>query len=105
MIHHLVLFKLKPETSEETVEMMMRETRMQLLKIPSVLRVQCGKRVEEGNPWQFFLSVDVDSMDHLESYASHPIHIKFVEKIIRPHVVERLALDYEMDPGKDVRFS
>lgn len=106
MIHHLVLFKLKPGIGDEVIEHMMRQTRMQLLKIPEVLRVNCGRRVvEEGNPWEFFLSVDVESMDRLESYASHPIHVKFVAEIIRPNIAERLALDYEMEPGKDVRYS
>jgi len=42
MIHHLVLFKVKPEFDDEKLECMMRETRIQLLKIPEVLSVRCG---------------------------------------------------------------
>jgi len=105
MVHHLVLFKLRPDSTDETVEEMMRQTRMQLLKIPEVLRVNCGKPIDASNEWNFFLSVDVESLDRLEVYASHPIHVKFVEEVIRPNIVERLALDYEMEPGRDVRYS
>ncbi|MEO6847644.1 MAG: Dabb family protein [Chthoniobacterales bacterium] len=105
MVHHLVLFKLKPKTTDETVENMMRETRMQLLKIPEVLNIKCGKRVDPENKWQFFLAVDFESMDRLAVYAKDPIHVKFVEEVIKPNVSDRLALDYEMEPGKDVTYS
>ena len=60
MIYHLVLFKLKPDLSEETVEWMLRETRIQLLRIPEVLSIRCGKNVDPDAEWPFFLSVELD---------------------------------------------
>lgn len=105
MIHHLVLFKLKPEVDDEKIEWMMRQTRILLLKIPEVRNVKCGKPVKSGTPWPFFLSVDVESLEKLAIYNGDPNHVKFVEEVIRPHTTERLALDYEMDPGRDVTYS
>lgn len=105
MIHHIVLFKLKPEVTSEKLEEMMMNTRIQLLKIPEVLSVRCGKRVEATNDWEFFLAVEVESMDKLAIYRDDPIHIKYVEEVIKPNTAERWALDYEMEPGKDVKFS
>lgn len=105
MIHHLVLFKLKPEVDDEKVEWMMRETRIQLLKIPEVLAVKCGKNVDLESSWGFFLSVDLESMDKLRSYSEDAIHVKFVQTVIKPNILERLALDYEMEPGRDIRYS
>ncbi|GAB4173176.1 MAG: hypothetical protein Fur0032_12730 [Terrimicrobiaceae bacterium] len=105
MIHHLVLFKVAPEVDEARIEWMMRETRIQLLKIPEVLSVRCGKRIEPDLEWPFFLVVEVESLEKLRRYRDDPIHIKFVEEVIKPHTVERLALDHEMDPARDVRFS
>ena len=46
MIHHIVLYKLKPEVTPARVEAMMMNARMQLLKIPEVLSIKCGKRVD-----------------------------------------------------------
>src|SRR4051794_27797472 len=60
MIHHLVLFKVKPEVDDEKIEWMMRETRIQLLKIPEVLSVRCGKRIDESMDWPFFLAVEIE---------------------------------------------
>jgi hypothetical protein len=31
--------------------------------------------------------------------------VKWHEEVIKPNVSESLDLDFEMDPGKDVRFS
>jgi hypothetical protein len=105
MVHHLVLFKLKDHVTTEKVEEMLMQTRMQLLKIPVVLNVKCGKRIDTDNEWPFFLAVDFESMDKLAIYQDDPIHMKFVEEVIKPNTSARMALDYEMEPGKDVRYS
>ncbi len=33
-------------------------TRMQLLKIPEVLNIKCGKRVDPELQWPFFIAID-----------------------------------------------
>jgi hypothetical protein len=105
MVHHLVLFKTLAGVDDERIEWMMRETRIQLLKIPEVLSVKCGKRINADSDWPFFLSVDVESMEKLAVYRDDPIHVKFVAEVIRPFTSERLALDFEMDPARDVTYS
>jgi Stress responsive A/B Barrel Domain len=105
MVHHIVLFKLKPEVTPEKIESMLMHTRMQLLKIPEVLNIKCGKKIDPAGEWAFFIAVDFESMDKLAIYRDSPIRVKFVEEIIKPNTTERLALDYEMEPGKDVRYS
>jgi hypothetical protein len=100
MVHHIVLFKLKPEVTPAKIEEMMMNTRINLLKIPEVLGVRCGRRVDPNCEWPFFIATDFESMEKLAIYRDDPIHRKFVEDVIKPNTVERLALDYEMDPGK-----
>ena len=105
MLHHIMLFKLKPEVTPARIEEMMMNTRMQLLKIPEVLGIKCGKRINAEMPWPFFIALDFESKAKYEMYRDDPIQVKFVEEVIKPNVAESLALDFEMDPGKDVRFS
>ncbi len=105
MVHHLVLFKLKPDVDDERIEWMTRQTRIHLLKIPEVLSVKCGKTIKPDAKWPFFLALDVESMEKLAITMDDPNHAKFVEDVIRPHTTERLAIDYEMDPGRDVKYS
>ena len=105
MIHHLVLFKLKPEVTNEKIETMMMTTRMMLLKIPEALSVKCGKRIDPASEWPYFIAVDCESMDKLALYLDDPIYLKFAEETIKPNIIERIVLDYEMEPGKEVKYS
>jgi hypothetical protein len=44
-------------------------------------------------------------MDKYAIFREDPIHVKFMEEVIKPNTADSLSLDFEMDPGKDVRFS
>ena len=105
MIHHIVLYKLKPEVTPARVEEMMMNTRMQLLKIPEVMNIKCGKRVDPELQWPFFIAIDFESMDKYGIFKEDPIQVKFMEEVIKPNTADSLSLAFEMDPGKDVRFS
>jgi hypothetical protein len=105
MVHHLVLCKLKAGIGDEQVERIMRGTRSQLLKIPEVRAIHCGKRIVESNEWGFFFAADYESMDKMSEGHSDPVYLRFIDEVIAPHVSEQLALSYEMDPDKDVRYS
>src|SRR5881392_3052056 len=105
MVHHVVLYKLKPEVTPARVEEMMMNTRMMLLKIPEVLSIKCGKRIDPELEWPFFIAIDFESMDKYKIFKDDPIQVKFMEEVIKPNTADSLCLDFEMDPGKDVRFS
>jgi hypothetical protein len=105
MVYHIVLYKLKPEVTPARVEEMMMNTRMQLLKIPEVLSIKCGKRIDPQMTWPFFIAIDFESMDKYAIFREDSIFVKFNEEIIKPNTADALTLDFEMDPGKDVRFS
>jgi hypothetical protein len=105
MVHHIVLYRLKPEVTPARVEEMMMNARMQLLKIPEVLSIKCGKRIDPETDWPFFVAIDFESMDKFAMFRDDPVYVKFAEEIIKPNTDESLVLDFEMDPGKDVRFS
>src|SRR5947208_4191223 len=105
MVHHIVLYRLKPEVTPARVEEMMMNARMQLLKIPEVLSIKCGKRIDPETEWPFFLAIDFASMDKFAMFREDSIYVKFVEEVVKPNTEDSLTLDFEMDPGKDVRFS
>ena len=105
MVHHVVLCRFHPGIEDEQVEWVLRETRIRLLKIAEVRAIRCGKRIEADNDWGFFFGVDYESMDKMALGHSDPVYQKFVDDVLHPHVGEQLALSYEMEPGKDVRYS
>ena len=105
MVHHIALYKLKPEVTPARVEEMMMNARMQLLKIPEALSIKCGKRIEAEMDWPFFIAMDFESMDKYAIFREDSIYVKFMEEVIKPNTEDSMVLDFEMDPGKDVRFS
>src|SRR5438477_9080199 len=92
MVHHVVLYKLKPEVAPARVEEMMMNTRMQLLKIPEVLSIKCGKRIEPEMEWPFFIAIDLESMDKYAIFREDSIFVKFMEEIINPNIEDSHAL-------------
>ena len=51
------------------------------------------------------LPFDLESMDKLAMFRDDPILIRFVEKVIKPNTWTVQELVYELDPGKDVKYS
>lgn len=105
MIAYLCLYQLKPEVTEEKLEEMMTRTRVSLLRVPEVLAVKTGKRVNPGDPWPWFICLEVESMDKLLICQDDPNYIKFREEVLKPHVAEQHTTAFEMEPRKDVKYS
>lgn len=105
MVHHISLHKFGAEPAPEKIEELMRTTRIQLLKVPEVLNVRCGKRIDPDNEWQFFVALDFESTEKRDICFEGPIYTNYIDKVIRPAVSHTLALDFEMEPYKDVKYS
>ncbi len=105
MVHHITLFKLKPSVTPAKLEEMMMGARIQLLKIPEILSVRCGKTIDPESDWPFFIAMDFESMEKFDVTEDDAIYMKFVADVIQPNTADRLALRYEMEPGKSVKYS
>ena len=105
MIHYVALFKLKSTVADDTVDQMIRSSRSQLLRIPEALNVRSGKRVDEDCEWPFFLAIDFESLERMEMFKDDPLCIKFQHDIIEPNTSDKLEMVYEMEPGKDIKYS
>ena len=105
MIHHVALFQTLPHVDEEKLGQMMISARSRLARITDVAAVRTGKNVDLSSQWNFFIAIEVDSMDRLKQIETDPIYIKFLAEVISPNVSERFVANYEMEPQKSVRFS
>ena len=105
MVHNITLFKLKPEVTPDKLEKMMMTTRMRLLKIPEILAVRCGKAIDPKADYPFFISLEFESMEKLQMTQEDAIYMKFVSDVVKANTAERLVLNYEMEPGKNVKYS
>jgi Stress responsive A/B Barrel Domain len=105
MVHHVALYKLRPDVTPEIIEEMIRKTRSLLLKIPEVLSVRSGKKIEAATDWPFFVSLDFESRHKQNMFRDDPVYLKFLEEVVRANTTESLLLDYETDPGRNVKYS
>lgn len=105
MIAYLSLYKLKPEVTADEFEDMMSQTRMQLLRVSEILTVKTGKRVNPADEWQWFVFLEVESMDKLVIAQDDPHYIKFREEVVKANISEQHSTAFEMEPRKDVKYS
>jgi hypothetical protein len=105
MIAYLSLYKLKPEVTQEKLEEMMARTRVNLLRVPEVLAVKTGKRVNPNDSFPWFVYLEVESMDKLAICQDDPNYIKYREEVLKPNIAEQEATAFEMEPRKDVKYS
>jgi hypothetical protein len=107
MIHHLKLIHLKPGLPKERVEEVMVESRIRILKIQDVLSLACGKKIpgKEENPHDLFLALEFENSLKRTAAFDHPLYQQFEAQVLKPNAQKIEVLEFEMDPGKDVRFS
>ena len=105
MIAHFSLYKLKPEVTPEKLEELMTRTRVNLLRVQEVLAVRTGKRINPNDPWEWFVFIEVESLDKLAICQDDPHYIKFREEVVKPAVADECVEAYEMEPRKDVKYS
>jgi hypothetical protein len=105
MVYQVSHFKLKPGLPPARLEEMMVSTRIQLLKIPEILSVKCGKGIDPKAEWSFFIALDFESLEKLAVVEDDAIYMKFLSDTLKANTADRLTLTYEMEPGKNTRFS
>lgn len=97
MLKHLVMFKKKPETSEETVQEIMRRLEALHGQIPGLLSIKCHRGLPSERPvvYTFLLDSTVESAEALPAYLAHPAHVA-VNEWMSPLLESRAVVDYEV---------
>lgn len=97
MIHHIVMWKLKPlNTEEKQLAANTIKTQLESLvgKIPQIIDLHVGINID--NPHANFdvvLNSTFHSMDDLAAYQTHPDHVS-TGQYIKSVVAERACVDY-----------
>ncbi len=93
-LEHIVLFKLKPETTEAEEAELIRRLRDLKHQIPGIIELTAGRNVRDiSHGYTVGLIVRLRDVDALEAYRAHPAHqeiLKYIEQVTET----RLAVDY-----------
>lgn len=95
MIRHICMFKLKEENREENLKEALRklEEMRELSLIQRFEVITNSKEAPESN-YELSLIFDFASMDDLNEYQKHPMHLEF-GKFITEVRESRACIDYE----------
>ncbi|MFO7171162.1 MAG: Dabb family protein [Chloroflexota bacterium] len=97
MLRHVVLFKKRPETSEETVQEIMRRLEALQGQIPGLTYIKCHRSLPSDRPvvYTFMLDSTLERADQLQGYLQHPAHVA-VNEWMSPYLESRAVVDYEV---------
>jgi quinol monooxygenase YgiN len=97
MVEHVVLFKLKPEATEQQRRAMLEGLRGLRQAVPGVVDLSCGTNFSDRSQGhEIGLVVRFTDRSALEAYLPHPAHRAVVEQLIRPISDGVIVADYEI---------
>lgn len=96
MIHHIVCFRFRPDTSAERIAAAAAALLAMEGKIPEVRGVRWGQNLAPSTAeYTHVLTVMADDMAAVARYLEHPVHQDVVARFIAPIREARLAIDVE----------
>lgn len=99
MVHHIVMWKFKPEIEAERkpeLKRAMKENLSALVgKVPGLLTVEFVENPLSSSTHDVALVTTLEKAEDIAIYAEHPDHVAVADTYVRPFVTERACLDYE----------
>ncbi len=99
MVHHIVMWKFKPEVPEAEKgarkEAMEQNLKALVGKVPGLRTVRFVKSPLSSSTHDMALVTTLEKPEDVAVYASHPEHVKVADTYVRPYVTERACLDYK----------
>jgi hypothetical protein len=96
MIRHTVVFKWKPEATEEHKQQVAAEVAKLPSMVPSIRAFVSGPDagLNQGN-FEFAVSADFDDEAGYLAYRDDPGHRDIIQRYIHPILAERAAVQFE----------
>jgi hypothetical protein len=98
MVEHIVLLKLKPNTTEAQLQALTDALLKMPADIPGIEDVSAGinnSPEEKNNGFTYGFIVRFRDIAARDGYLPHPAHIQVAQGCIRPIVDDVLVFDYE----------
>ena len=98
MVRHVVVFKWKPEATEEAVRALADGLAALPGQIPEILAYTFGPDLglADDHP-DYALVADFADVDAYRRYAEHPAHRRLIDELLKPILASRHAVQIEVD--------
>ena len=98
MVHHIVMWKFKPEIGEERKPELKKAMKDHLAalvgQVPGLLTVDVVEEPLSSSTHDVALVTTLEKAEDIAVYAEHPAHVAVADTYVRPYVTERACLDY-----------
>ena len=95
MIVHIVMFKFKDENKTANIQKVAKELNSLLDKIDALKSIEVGENFTDSDrAFDLSLYSKFDDIQSLNTYATHPQHLKVLE-FIKSVVIETKVVDYD----------
>lgn len=98
MLHHVILWKIKEEKTEEEKALIKKNAKEQLeslaAQIPEIKRIHVQIESLATSTCDLMLDSEFENEEALKTYANHPAHVAVADEYIRPNMAVRMCLDY-----------
>lgn len=99
MVHHIVMWKFKPEITDgqkPVLKAAMEENLNKLVgQVPGLLSVTFVSQPISSSTHDIALVATLEKAGDIAVYAKHPAHVQVADTYVRPFVCERACLDFE----------
>ena len=96
MLRHVVMFRWTDDVDDAHVAAITGALSALPACIPSIRAYRFGAdvAVNDGN-FDFVVTADFDDVDGYVAYRDHPEHLAMIDRLIKGHVAERAAVQFE----------
>lgn len=100
MVHHVILWTLKPELEGEEKQQVLRGIKEGLEGLKTVLpgvvdiKVNIGNRLDSAN-CDLMLDSSFETEAYLKNYSRSPEHLAVANGKVRPYTVQRVCFDWQ----------
>lgn len=100
MVHHIILWTLKPELQGAEKQQVLEDIKSGLEGLQNVLdgiiniTVNIGERLDSSN-CDLMLDSTFETEEALKAYSISPEHVKVANEKVRPYTIQRVCLDFK----------
>lgn len=99
MVHHVILWKIKEERTEQERAQIKQQVKIGLEglkdRIPGIEKMAVHIEGLDSSTCDIMLDSVFADAAALKAYAVHPAHTAVADQQVRPHMAVRLCMDYE----------
>ncbi len=105
MVHYIALFRVGKGATDESLEELIRSSRMCFHRIREARNFRSGRNLDGKSEFAFFLAADFENRSQYEMFRDDPHFLRFENEVLKARTTSRVEHLFETEPGRDPKYS